>query len=62
MSVAEITEVFDVTPEVVKAVLYFASESLARSSQGTVSQTETNQWIRRIPRRLTAYICGIRAG
>ena len=30
MSVAEITEVFDVTPEEVKAVLHFASESLAK--------------------------------
>lgn len=29
MSVDEITEVFDVTPEEVKAVLHFASESLA---------------------------------
>jgi uncharacterized protein (DUF433 family) len=31
MSVAEITEVFDVTPEEVKAVLHFASESLAKT-------------------------------
>jgi uncharacterized protein (DUF433 family) len=30
MSVEEITEVFDVTPEEVKAVLQFASESLAK--------------------------------
>jgi uncharacterized protein (DUF433 family) len=30
MSVEEITEVFDVTPEEVKAVLRFASESLAK--------------------------------
>jgi uncharacterized protein (DUF433 family) len=30
MSVAEITEVFDVTPEEVKAVLHFASASLAK--------------------------------
>jgi uncharacterized protein (DUF433 family) len=30
MSVDEITEVFDVTPEEVKAVLHFASESLAK--------------------------------
>jgi uncharacterized protein (DUF433 family) len=30
MSVDEITEVFDVTPEGVKAVLHFASESLAK--------------------------------
>jgi len=30
MSLAEITEVFDVTPEEVKAVLHFASESLLR--------------------------------
>jgi uncharacterized protein (DUF433 family) len=29
MSVDEITEVFDVTPEEIKAVLHFASESLA---------------------------------
>jgi uncharacterized protein (DUF433 family) len=29
MSVEEITEVFDVTPEEVRAVLHFASESLA---------------------------------
>ena len=29
MSVQEITEVFDVTPEEVKAVLHFASQSLA---------------------------------
>ena len=31
MSVGEITEVFDVTPEEVKAVLRFASPSLARA-------------------------------
>ena len=31
MSLAEITEVFDVTPEEVKAVLRFASESLAKA-------------------------------
>jgi uncharacterized protein (DUF433 family) len=31
MSVEEITEVFDVTPEEVKAVLHFASESLAKA-------------------------------
>ena len=31
MSVEEITEVFDVTPEEVKAVLRFASESLAKA-------------------------------
>jgi len=30
MSVEEITEVFDVTPEEVKAVLRFASENLAK--------------------------------
>jgi uncharacterized protein (DUF433 family) len=30
MSVDEITEVFDVTPEEVKTVLHFASESLAK--------------------------------
>jgi uncharacterized protein (DUF433 family) len=30
MSPQEITEVFDVTPEEVKAVLHFASESLAK--------------------------------
>ena len=30
LSVEEITEVFDVTPEEVKAVLHFASESLAK--------------------------------
>jgi uncharacterized protein (DUF433 family) len=30
MSLGQITEVFDVTPEEVKAVLHFASESLAR--------------------------------
>jgi uncharacterized protein (DUF433 family) len=29
MSLSEITEVFDVTPKEVKAVLHFASESLA---------------------------------
>jgi uncharacterized protein (DUF433 family) len=32
MSVEEITEVFDVTPEEVRAVLHFASESLAREA------------------------------
>jgi uncharacterized protein (DUF433 family) len=31
MSVDEITEVFDVTPEEVKAVIHFASESLAKA-------------------------------
>jgi uncharacterized protein (DUF433 family) len=31
MSVKEITEVFDVTAEEVKAVLHFASESLAKA-------------------------------
>jgi uncharacterized protein (DUF433 family) len=31
MSVEEITQVFDVTPEEVKAVLHFASESLAKA-------------------------------
>ena len=31
MSVDEITDVFDVTPEEVKAVLHFASESLAKA-------------------------------
>jgi uncharacterized protein (DUF433 family) len=31
MSVKEITEVFDVTEEEVKAVLHFASESLAKA-------------------------------
>jgi uncharacterized protein (DUF433 family) len=30
MSVNEITEVFDVTPEEVKAVIHFASQSLAK--------------------------------
>jgi uncharacterized protein (DUF433 family) len=30
LSLAEITEVFDVTPEEVKAVLHFATESLAK--------------------------------
>jgi uncharacterized protein (DUF433 family) len=30
MSLGEITEVFDVTPEEVKAVLHFASESLEK--------------------------------
>ena len=30
MSIREITEVFDVTPEEVKAVLHFASQSLAK--------------------------------
>ncbi len=30
LSLEEITEVFDVTPEEVKAVLHFASESLAK--------------------------------
>jgi hypothetical protein len=33
MSVDEITEVFDVTPEEVKAVLHFASESLAQRNR-----------------------------
>ena len=33
MSVEEITEVFDVTPEEVRAVLHFASESLATAPQ-----------------------------
>jgi uncharacterized protein (DUF433 family) len=32
LSLAEITEVFDVTPEEVKAVLHFATESLAKAS------------------------------
>ena len=32
MSLAEITEVFDVTSEEVKAVLHFASESLANTA------------------------------
>jgi len=32
LSVAEITEVFDVTPDEVKAVLHFLSESLAKAS------------------------------
>ena len=31
MSLDEITEVFDVTPEEVKAVLHFASQSLAKA-------------------------------
>jgi uncharacterized protein (DUF433 family) len=31
MSVSEITGVFDVTPEEVKAVLHFASQSLAKA-------------------------------
>ena len=31
LSVAEITEVFDVTPEEVKAVLHLATESLAKT-------------------------------
>ena len=31
LSLAEITEVFDVTPEEVKAVLHFATESLAKA-------------------------------
>ena len=31
MSVGEITEVFDVTPEEVRAVLRFASQSLAQA-------------------------------
>jgi len=31
MSPAEITEVFDVTPQEVRAVLHFASESFAKS-------------------------------
>uniref|UniRef100_Q01RX1 DUF433 domain-containing protein n=1 Tax=Solibacter usitatus (strain Ellin6076) TaxID=234267 RepID=Q01RX1_SOLUE len=31
MSVDEITEVFDVTPEEVKAALHFAAESLAKA-------------------------------
>jgi uncharacterized protein (DUF433 family) len=31
LSVEEITDVFDVTPEEVKAVLHFASESLAKT-------------------------------
>ena len=33
MSVDEITEVFDVTPEEVRAVLHFASQSLARAPE-----------------------------
>jgi len=32
MSLSEITEVFDVTPDEIKAVLHFASESLASPS------------------------------
>lgn len=32
MSLSEITEVFDVTPEAVKAVLHFASEGVASPS------------------------------
>jgi len=31
MSVGEITEIFDVTPEEVKAVLHFAGQSLAKA-------------------------------
>jgi len=31
LSVEEITDIFDVTPEEVKAVLHFASESLAKA-------------------------------
>jgi uncharacterized protein (DUF433 family) len=31
MSIAEITEVFDVTPEEVRAVLHFATESLEKA-------------------------------
>ena len=31
LSIEEITQVFDVTPEEVKAVLHFASESLAKA-------------------------------
>jgi uncharacterized protein (DUF433 family) len=31
MSLAEITEVFDVTPEEIRAVLHFASESLQKA-------------------------------
>jgi len=31
MSIDEITEVFDVTPEEVRAVLHFASESLSKA-------------------------------
>jgi uncharacterized protein (DUF433 family) len=31
MSIEEITEVFDVTPEEVRAILHFASESLAKA-------------------------------
>ncbi len=31
MSAAEITEVFDVTPEEIKAVLHFATESLTKA-------------------------------
>jgi uncharacterized protein (DUF433 family) len=31
MSIAEITEVFDVTPEEVRAVLRFAAESIAKA-------------------------------
>jgi uncharacterized protein (DUF433 family) len=34
MSLHEITEVFDATPEEVKAVLHFASESLAKAPIG----------------------------
>jgi uncharacterized protein (DUF433 family) len=33
LSVEEITEVFDVTPEEVRSVLHFAAESLAKSAE-----------------------------
>lgn len=33
LSVEQITEVFDVTPEEVKAVLHFAAESLAKAAE-----------------------------
>jgi uncharacterized protein (DUF433 family) len=33
MSLGEITEVFDVTPEEVRAVLHFASQTLAKAPE-----------------------------
>jgi uncharacterized protein (DUF433 family) len=42
MSVDEITEVFDVTPEEVKAVLHFASESLAKPDVANVFADESS--------------------
>jgi uncharacterized protein (DUF433 family) len=38
LSIEEITEVFDVTPEEVRAVLHFASESLAAATPPAASR------------------------